>query len=69
MDDISGKIETKTAGIARIQRELEMSKREAIEARKEEQVCITKPPFDSFSVIVLRIKGYSDNMKTSAGVH
>lgn len=49
MDDISGKIETKTAGIARIQRELEMSKHEAMEARKEEQVCITKPPFDSFS--------------------
>ncbi|XP_004293216.1 PREDICTED: structural maintenance of chromosomes protein 4-like [Fragaria vesca subsp. vesca] len=37
MDDISGKIETKTAGIARIQSELEMSKHEAMEARKEEQ--------------------------------
>lgn len=40
MDDILGRIETKTAGIARIQRELEISKREAMEFRKEEQVCI-----------------------------
>ncbi|PRQ27015.1 putative structural maintenance of chromosomes protein [Rosa chinensis] len=37
MDDILGRIETKTAGIARIQSELEMSKREAMEFRNEEQ--------------------------------
>lgn len=42
MDDILGRIETKTTGIAKIQSELEISKREAMEARKEEKVCIIR---------------------------
>ncbi|KAL6288085.1 hypothetical protein ACE6H2_012475 [Prunus campanulata] len=37
MDDILGRIETKTAGISKIQSELEKSKLEGMEARKEEQ--------------------------------
>lgn len=39
MDDILGTLQSKTAGIAKTQSDLEMSKREAMEARKEEQVC------------------------------
>ncbi|XP_050137206.1 structural maintenance of chromosomes protein 4 [Malus sylvestris] len=37
MADISGSIETKSAGIAKVQSEIEKSKLEGIEARKEEQ--------------------------------
>ncbi|BFG26932.1 hypothetical protein CerSpe_132060 [Prunus speciosa] len=37
MDDILGRIETKTAGISKIQSELQKSKLEGMEARKEEQ--------------------------------
>lgn len=40
MADISGSIETKSTGIAKVQSEIEKSKLEGIEARKEEQVCI-----------------------------
>lgn len=42
MDDTLGRIEAKTTGIAKIQSELEISKREAMEARKEEQVGILR---------------------------
>lgn len=39
MEDILGRIETKTASISKIQSELEKSKLEGMEARREEQVC------------------------------
>ena len=40
MNDIQGKISTKTASMKNVQKELQKKKLDALEARKVEQVCV-----------------------------